>query len=119
MSLEDIKSDKYKEIEFNYNKTINGLITFNLTGIDIDMVGGLEILNKLELMIEYMDDNPSIDSVLIIDYYKISKSFTKQQLIELRKSIRDYGIAQNGKRASLYKAVNDATTIEEVNAINW
>jgi len=114
------KESKRQYIRFEYNKAMNGPIEcyYNNDNGVIALAGGLEMLFKLNLVKEHLE-NTNGDSTIIRDYLDVNHPLTKDELLEVRQQYFEKGMALQEHKTMLLHQLEEATTQEEVDAIQW
>lgn len=102
------------------NEIANGNFLSESLSIDVDYrrSGTKNDLQNVEALISYMEIN-NIPQVVYKGFEYQSALATLQQLKDLRLEMQAYGVYLYGKKDALKKAIDQATTIEEVDNIDW
>ena len=118
MTLEEAKNNKRIEINSNYQKALNGLQTITSGDTTITLTNGIDLWSKLFILSRYAERH-NLTNVTIRDYQSIQYNITIDTLNDILEQFEDIGIQIHSKKSSLFESIDSATTIEDVEGINW
>jgi len=113
------KEEKRIELNFKYNEAINGPIECEYGGDkSIILAGGLEMIFKMNLVNEHLALTNGTDTV-IRDYIGTNHPLAKAEFDEVRQQYLEQGMAFQQHKTELLLDLENATTEEEIDAIQW
>lgn len=127
-NLEPLKEQKRKEIDFKFSEcTRKGSetcyvitsVTSKLTGEKIVMDNAEIDLTNMRSLIELMDLYDQTETI-IRDYHNIEHpGVTLEEVIDIKFDMMLRGASLHNKKGFIRQQIQDAETIEELNAIVW
>lgn len=114
------RDDKSKEIRKGFeNEFENGVFLSKSIGIDVDCrrFSSKNDLDNVEILLEDMEREE--ESTKVYKGHTETKEVTISDLKNLKIEMQKHGLSLYKKRWSLEEQIKNASTIEEINNINW